>query len=283
MAPSKYKIHDLFEGWLFEKLFEECSKKHQCWAEHKEFERKIFFLCLSSDSETDQIWKTYTPHALGVCIKLDVSKLKEKFDDSFILGSVKYRTIGTIQKELINQYSSLENITKEEMIDLFYWKMKGFKTDNEIRLSIIGEKNKDDTYYVDFDYHYLIESFLFDPRMEETTFESFRLVLTDQFGIDNKKIKHSTLHRPWDRFCFSDVDYLIKYLSKGVHSFDWLREKPIFEKYTDEQFESIILSNSKYFRKVKIIRHDDSGNRLIPGKDGIKLTQEAVKKINEEA
>lgn len=31
----------------------------------------------------------------------------------------------------------------------------------------------------------------------------------------------------------SDVDYLIKYLSKGGHSFDWLREKPIFEKYTD--------------------------------------------------
>lgn len=34
--------------------------------------------------------------------------------------------------------------------------------------------------------------------------------------------------------------------------------------------------------KTKIIQHDDSGNRVFPGKPGIKLSQEAVKKINEE-
>ena len=148
MAPSKYKIHDPFEGWLFERLFKKCSK-YSCWGKYKEFERNIFFICLSANAETDQIWKTYTPHGLGVCIKLDISKLKDKFsDDNFILGSVKYKTIGTIQKELIDRYLALENPTEEQIIDLFFWKMKGFKTDNEIRLSIIvGDKDKDDIVY----------------------------------------------------------------------------------------------------------------------------------------
>ncbi len=80
----------------------------------------------------------------------------------------------------------------------------------------------------------------------------------------------------------SEVDYLIAYLKKGCHSFNWLRGKTKFANFTDERFEHIIKANPTWFKRINIIRHDDRGKKLFPNNPGMKLRPEAITKINEE-
>lgn len=201
MAPARYKEDDPFEGWLFEKLIEEHSTCPK-WTQYRRFKEHVFFLCLSVDKETDQIWKTYTPHALGVRIKIKIDKLKKRFGDEYVLGCVKYRIKGRIQKEVINKYMRIEEPSEEQLLDLYFWKMKGFMTDNEIRLATVERNAKSDIKLVDFDYHHLLEHIMFDPRMKKDVFESYKDYVSKRFGIEEKRISRSTLYQPEERFKF---------------------------------------------------------------------------------
>lgn len=199
MRSSKYKKDDPFEGWIYENLYQACSEKHSLWKKFESLKDQIYFLCLSTDKETDQIWKVYTPHKLGVRIKFKITCLEKCFGNNFVLGSVEYWTIDKIQKEVIDKYVKINSPSEEDLLKLYFYKMKGFKTDNEIRLATIDKSINADIKYVDFDCNSLIENIMFDPRMEKNTFEKIRDYIIKLYAFPGK-IVHSTLYNPEQRF-----------------------------------------------------------------------------------
>jgi hypothetical protein len=56
---------------------------------------------------------------------------------------------------------------------------------------------------------------------------------------------------------------------RGAHSFQYFRDHTRI-KLSDEEFDELIRRNPE-FKKVTIIQRDEDGNRIIPGRPGIKL------------
>jgi len=76
-----------------------------------------------------------------------------------------------------------------------------------------------------------------------------------------------------------EINILISYLTRSAHSFQWFRDHTEL-KYSDDRFNEIISKNPELIKKVTIIKRDEEGNRIYPGLQGMKLTQEATKRLN---
>jgi len=70
MKTSKWE--DPFEGFLFDY----CVREFSQWHKFSDLKTALFCLCLSTDSEKDQIWRAYTPNRDGVRMKLNLSALE---------------------------------------------------------------------------------------------------------------------------------------------------------------------------------------------------------------
>ncbi|NQT00403.1 MAG: hypothetical protein HQ580_00115 [Planctomycetes bacterium] len=73
-----------------------------------------------------------------------------------------------------------------------------------------------------------------------------------------------------------NVNLIISYLARGAHSFQWFRDNTEF-KYTNNDFQKIIVQNPRIFKAIKIVKRDEEGKKLpsSSGLPGIKLTSEA--------
>jgi len=200
LPKDKYWRKDRFEGYLFKNLYTFHKTYHNdSWSEFS-YLKNVCYMCLSSDTETDQIWKTYTPEKTGVCLKLSVRKLDEKLGRMFYLSKIRYKKIEDIKK-IIAVYKKKVNPTEEELIELYLYKMRGFKTDNEYRLlKIEREKESQELVRVPFDYNETIQKILFHPRCETVFFNVMKDVLNSRYKIPEERIKPSTLHNPIKRF-----------------------------------------------------------------------------------
>ncbi|MHC4242929.1 MAG: hypothetical protein ACYSU4_11030 [Planctomycetota bacterium] len=76
------------------------------------------------------------------------------------------------------------------------------------------------------------------------------------------------------------IKLIISYINNGAHSFQWFRDNTEL-KYTDNDFQKIIVTNPKLFKAIKIVKRDEEGKKLSSssGLLGIKLTPEARKKL----
>jgi hypothetical protein len=68
------------------------------------------------------------------------------------------------------------------------------------------------------------------------------------------------------------LNRLVTRLRHSARSFIYLRSVGFTE--SDEEFEKLISTNNAIFRRVRIIRRDEQGNRQIPGWPGVALTPE---------
>jgi hypothetical protein len=65
---------------------------------------------------------------------------------------------------------------------------------------------------------------------------------------------------------------LVTQLQRSPRSFIYLRS--IGFAQTDKEFEELITRNDAIFRRTRIVRRDEQGNRQIPGWPGVTLTPE---------
>jgi hypothetical protein len=65
---------------------------------------------------------------------------------------------------------------------------------------------------------------------------------------------------------------LVTELQRSPRSFIYLRSAGFTE--SDAEFEQLISKNNAIFRRTRIVRRDDQGNRQIPGWPGVTLTPE---------
>ena len=68
------------------------------------------------------------------------------------------------------------------------------------------------------------------------------------------------------------LNRLLKELKSSPRSFIYLRSVGFTQN--DEEFERLIVTNSSMFKRTRIVRREENGNRLIPGWPGITLTDE---------
>lgn len=87
-------------------------------------------------------------------------------------------------------------------------------------------------------------------------------------GTDEAKMKEIATRVTEDTFADVMVRALWKY---GTHSFAWFREHTKLQ-LSDEEFLDIVKNRPRTFELVRIIDRDADGNRVIPGKKGVRLS-----------
>lgn len=158
---------DPFEGFLFERYI----RRYPC-SPHRKLREFLYCLCLSQDTETDQLWKSYTPEKNGVCIRVAVDKLKIALDDRFVLASVEYKNT-TAMRKVLEEHLRNDSQTEEKLRDLFFYKLLGFHTDKEVRLLTIDPANEGSIKNVKIDTCEIIDDIMWDPRMPECLCEIY--------------------------------------------------------------------------------------------------------------
>lgn len=182
---------DPFEGFLFDY----CISKFSQWKEFSNLKTAVFCLCFSSDSEKDQIWRSYTPNRDGVRMKMNLAALESSLGDDYILGKVHYRVANSIKK-LLRQYGDDAEPSKEKLLKLFFLKRKAFKNDMEVRLITTDSLTAGDVKSIDVDARDLIREVMFDPRMDDGLYDSYRSLLKSKTYDFKGKVHKSKLYSP---------------------------------------------------------------------------------------
>jgi hypothetical protein len=184
MRNSKWE--DPFEGFLVKRYCERVGKQYG------EANSDKFFLCCSNIQERDHQWRNYTPNKDGVVVTINVEALIAA-NKSIKCQPIIYprsEKIRTLLKQIQKSGTYYANFT----LELFFIKRFAFKDENEIRFLIEDTTATDDIVSVKIETKKVIESIMFDPRMDNDTYEYHGQFIKDQFGI--AKITHSSLYDP---------------------------------------------------------------------------------------
>ncbi len=64
-------------------------------------------------------------------------------------------------------------------------------------------------------------------------------------------------------------------LRNSAHSYEWIRDHTPLE-HEDAEFAAIVAQYPEILESVNVIQHDNRGNRVIPGKPGIRLKRKSL-------
>ena len=167
----------LIKPKLWEDPFENYLSKcniflNQRSADFTSLQEMIFGQCWTLKSESDALWRIYSPDKKGIRIKTTLHKLDDavyQTGQSFI-GKVNYSTKDVMMKHFsaITDANELSNSMRQ--IETYLWKRKEFEHEQEIRvLNVIDTKSIDlainhKNFYVDP--NSFIEEICFDSRMD---------------------------------------------------------------------------------------------------------------------
>ena len=182
---------DPFEGYLYDYCVNEFSQ----WEKFSNLKTTVFCLCFSSDSEKDQIWRSYTPNRDGVRMKMNLAALESSLGDDYIVGKVHYRANNNIKK-LLREYKDDTEPSEEKLIKLFFLKRKAFKNDKEVRLITTDSLITGDVKSIDVDAKGMIREVMFDPRMDDGLYASYRSLLKSKAYDFKGKVHKSKLYSP---------------------------------------------------------------------------------------
>jgi trimethylamine:corrinoid methyltransferase-like protein len=95
------------------------------------------------------------------------------------------------------------------------------------------------------------------------------LELADQ-EFTTLSAEHRALHQSRDPDMENVQMILGRALRSSAHSYEWIRSNTPLN-YSDEEFEALFTKKPETFESVRIVRRDENGERIIPGKPGIRL------------
>ena len=191
LRTDMWQDKDPFEGFLYE----HCVKDNKNWKQLRINRDNLYCLCFSLATEQDQIWRSYTPEKNGVMIKINATELVQSLKIGYLLGDIKYKNIDDV-KELINETTANEKPAEKDLLELFLCKRLGFKYDREIRLMTIDFEETNAVKKIPFDPKTLIREIIFDPRMDDFSYEEHKEYITGKFSYDERRIEKSGLYSP---------------------------------------------------------------------------------------
>ena len=178
---------DPFEGYLID-LYCQVSARFDT----EVVKSKFSFSCWSLASESDHLWRIYTPNKDGVRIGV---KLKEllRAHPRVKAGAVEYPEQSEI-KQRINAFRALS----AKQSHLFFVKRFAFRAERELRLMVTSKDNDERAKAIvtlPFDTS-LINGLRFDPRMDSELYECLKSYLAARYSFDRKIITQSLLYQP---------------------------------------------------------------------------------------
>lgn len=176
------------------------------------FRDNFYGQCWSLLSESDAMWRIYSPQKDGIKVKTTIRKLFlplyylegeyiQKFGTesnlSSFVGKVKYSR----PKELVKMLSDKKRMSNKifdqtgwGQASTFFFKRLAFKHEKEIRLiHNIGTKSNNDIFKYDIIPNELFEEIVFDPRMSEEVYKE-KIVRVRSLGYE-KRIRQSSLYK----------------------------------------------------------------------------------------
>lgn len=195
-SPSKWD--DPFENILFNSVFRYGSKTIKMSLHNKCYAQSW---CLNSQS--DALWRIYSPNKSCVRIKSSIRKLISSLSSAVGQGHTKGVFIGKVAyyspKQLIEQAKNLgANILDSNPSNLaksLLFKRRAFSHEKEIRLIFFdfGNKTENDFYQYDVDPFHLIETVVIDPRASEGVVKIYKHYLKKEIRFKGT-IMRSTLY-----------------------------------------------------------------------------------------
>lgn len=166
--------------------------------------KTIFGQCWTFKYQSDFAWRIYTFNGNGVRIKMIISELHDcilnQIDintSKLIFGRVQYSSWKKIKELYENPIKFSKRLFPVDILmrqDLFL-KRNEFKHEDEFRIIYSDDKlNFEKVNLIKFkiDPNKMIKSILLDPRMSESTFKNYRLIIR-QLGYKGE-IKKSQLY-----------------------------------------------------------------------------------------
>lgn len=154
--------------------------------------RCFFGQCWSHNRETDFMWRVYAPNKNGIKIKCSLKNLCNHlftscndFSQHIFFGNVNYKKKSNLIEDFkkFNIDHDKKPIDLIEMVKFLYIKRNEFSAEKEFRIVYYNhklqfEKEKHvDIFKLDIDKNNLFESITCDPRISNTQFKHWKLIL----------------------------------------------------------------------------------------------------------
>ncbi|MEY0878468.1 DUF2971 domain-containing protein [Providencia manganoxydans] len=182
LKPKKWD--DPFENTLLNSIFLDCDGREGTFASKD----SVYGQCWSLHNETDAMWRIYSQNKDGIKISTTPRKLLTALENCVpvyssvmcFIGAVSYLTYN----DILDKFKSIHLMSTDGagIAESLLYKRLEFEHEKEIRLIYCGEDDKclDDIFLFDVNPTNLIDSIVFDPRMDKNLKLSYRL------GINNK-------------------------------------------------------------------------------------------------
>lgn len=170
---------DPFENWLLSSSAR-CSSTGEL-SSLESIHNKVTGQCWTRHSETDAMWRIYSPDSNGVKVKTTPRKLLEalkqndpKFGDinSFI-GKVQYECEKSLELALLK--IDVLNTNGSGIAETLLYKRKEFSHEEEIRLIHINSSAR--IHLFNIDPNSLLEEAMFDPRIDKNIKSAFEAAI----------------------------------------------------------------------------------------------------------
>lgn len=172
VKPSKWD--DPFENFILKSKMEFVDGEQADIA----FANQIFGQCWSLLSESDAMWRIYSPDKHGVKVKTTPRKLRDALASqvehpslSAFIGRVRYES-GQYLREMVNDRVRMQNkifdTSGRGHAETLLFKREEFSHEREVRIVYSGSERdaQRDIFPFRIDPFSLIEEIVFDPRMD---------------------------------------------------------------------------------------------------------------------
>jgi hypothetical protein len=192
VPPSKWD--DPFENWMLGSDVE-CSSTGQI-GDMKRIRDQIYGQCWTQHSETDAMWRIYSPSKEGAKVKTTPRKLLEALkanagesaDVHCFIGKVQYMNENKLEASLKNIY--IPNTNGSGIAETLLYKREEFSHEKEIR--IVYTNGTGEIYPVPIDPNNMFDEITFDPRIDLHLYETSKVALESK-GFSGR-IAKSTLY-----------------------------------------------------------------------------------------
>lgn len=185
---------DPFENYVFSKLVE-TAKNTQERRFYEVYRKSLFGQCWSLTSESDAMWRIYSPNKMSVKVKTTISKLLETLqlqmnhvaEMSAYIAKVKYEE----EEKLEEIYNWLQGNFKGQspediltLVETLIYKRPEYKHEDEVRIIYFESFGtpKEDHVLFDFDPIFHFDEIIFDPRMKDDLCETFTNIIREKFN-----------------------------------------------------------------------------------------------------
>jgi hypothetical protein len=162
----------------------------------------LYGQCWTLESESDSLWKIYSPNKTGVRAKTTVGKLlsalwsvRDKFSHTcYFIGKVAYHPKLTLIEMIKDKAELILDDKYRAQVKSLLCKPESFWYEKEVRLLYHAiPEPPEDVFHFQIDPNVLFETSCFDPRMDKAMVSVFKTVLK-KVGFRNP-ISQSTLYK----------------------------------------------------------------------------------------